>query len=90
MFLTCYQLETTYIVLYNMFKINLFSSLADFTDYFLYLLPQALGYIQGLNRVEIPDVIGREIVRDDGTMVQRFVWACAHACVMCYVYMIIL
>ncbi|XP_030207414.1 ankyrin-2 isoform X14 [Gadus morhua] len=32
---------------------------------------QTLGYIQGLKRVEIPDVIERAIVRDDGTMVQR-------------------
>ncbi|CAL8328992.1 unnamed protein product [Lota lota] len=32
---------------------------------------QALGYIWGLKKVEIPDVIEREIVRDDGTMVQR-------------------
>ena len=38
-----------------------------------YLLPQALGYIRGLKKVVIPDVIEREIVRDDGTMVQRFV-----------------
>ncbi|CAL8333204.1 unnamed protein product [Merluccius merluccius] len=32
---------------------------------------QALGYICGIKKVEIPDVVEREIVRDDGTVVRR-------------------
>ena len=71
-------------VQYNMFEIYLpvgqLSQMISFD-----LLPQALGYICGIKKVEIPDVVEREIVRDDGTVVRRFVWALAHACVTCVV-----
>lgn len=39
---------------------------------------QALGYISGFSRAELPHVVERETVKEDGTVVRRCVSAGVH------------
>lgn len=40
---------------------------------FSFLCHQALGYISGFSRAELPHVIERQTVKEDGTVVRRCV-----------------